>query len=525
MTKSKFQIFFLFLAVWSLAVTPALADWQAPASAPPTCVAGSPGCDAPVNTGTVTQLKSGAFGVLSGFSVAGLTTLLGGLKVSDGAAATGTVLTNVGGGLAAWLPSTGGSGGGFWTAAGLSSPNAITNTNSGTVVLGTTNNPLPPLDPANKLEVLGRLYVSGLTTLTTLKLPGGAAGKVLTSDATGLGTWQSPSGGGVSKIIAGTNVTISPTSGVGDVTINATGGGGGGTVGGTGTANYLPKWATNSTLGNSLLYQNGSLIGVNTTNPTATFEVAGTGGFNALGVAGNTNIGGNANVSGNIHVAEGQVIDVRDPAHGITYNSGLDGLELRGYSGFSFRTQVGNERLKIDSGGNVGLNESSPQTRLQLTELGNVDFGTMIRLFNNSPSGDGAKIEYTKGGLKSWTAGILSGASNASFGFSEDGSYSALGTPRLTLAAGGNVIIGTATANSPAKKLDVDGDVLANNGYLFDENGNDTGLVHGNDGQVFLRSNGGDAVKVVDASNVEINGHLKLPVANSSLTVNGPNND
>jgi hypothetical protein len=37
-------------------------------------------------------------------------------------------------------------------------------------------------------------------------------------------------GGGVTKIIAGTNVTISPTTGVGNVTVNASGGGGSGTV-------------------------------------------------------------------------------------------------------------------------------------------------------------------------------------------------------------------------------------------------------------------------------------------------------
>lgn len=40
---------------------------------------------------------------------------------------------------------------------------------------------------------------------------------------------------GVTKIIAGTNVTISPVGGTGDVTINSTGGGGGGTPAGTDT--------------------------------------------------------------------------------------------------------------------------------------------------------------------------------------------------------------------------------------------------------------------------------------------------
>jgi len=44
-------------------------------------------------------------------------------------------------------------------------------------------------------------------------------------------------GGAVSKLIAGTNITLSPVNGLGNVTINATGGGGGGNAYATATNN------------------------------------------------------------------------------------------------------------------------------------------------------------------------------------------------------------------------------------------------------------------------------------------------
>src|SRR3989338_7373244 len=40
--------------------------------------------------------------------------------------------------------------------------------------------------------------------------------------------WSQVGGGGVSQITAGTNITITPTGGTGNVTINSSGGGGGG---------------------------------------------------------------------------------------------------------------------------------------------------------------------------------------------------------------------------------------------------------------------------------------------------------
>jgi len=71
----------------------------------------------------------------------------------------------------------------------------------------------------------------------------------------------SGSTGGVTKIIAGTNVTISPPSGIGDVTINSTGG-------------ATPYWSgnTDGTISNSGLTFN---VGVGTQNPTERLTISG----------------------------------------------------------------------------------------------------------------------------------------------------------------------------------------------------------------------------------------------------------
>ena len=52
-----------------------------------------------------------------------------------------------------------------------------------------------------------------------------------------------------------------------------------GSIGGTGTSNFIPLWTNGTTLGNSLLFQAGTKIGVNTTTPGATLSVKGNGTF------------------------------------------------------------------------------------------------------------------------------------------------------------------------------------------------------------------------------------------------------
>lgn len=74
------------------------------------------------------------------------------------------------------------------------------------------------------------------------------------------------------NLVAGSNITITPSGN--ELTISATPGGGG-TIGGSGTANYLPLFTEATTLGNSVLYQSGGNIGIGTTTPDAKLELSG----------------------------------------------------------------------------------------------------------------------------------------------------------------------------------------------------------------------------------------------------------
>lgn len=74
-----------------------------------------------------------------------------------------------------------------------------------------------------------------------------------------------------------------------------------GTIGGSGTANYIPKFATGTSLGNSVIYENSSNIGINNTNPLHKLHItqAADGNYPTLGtgkgaifVAGDTNLYG-----------------------------------------------------------------------------------------------------------------------------------------------------------------------------------------------------------------------------------------
>jgi len=91
----------------------------------------------------------------------------------------------------------------------------------------------------------------------------------------------------------------------------------GGTVTGSGTTNYVPKWSSSTALGNSVVYDDGTNIGIGTTSPTNKLHVVGNilatgslaiqaGGSDTIlfAVGGDTYIGGGYNTQNHGHFNE-----------------------------------------------------------------------------------------------------------------------------------------------------------------------------------------------------------------------------
>lgn len=69
------------------------------------------------------------------------------------------------------------------------------------------------------------------------------------------------------SLLAGSNITITPSGN--NLTISSTAGG----LGGTGTTNYIPRFTADNTLGNSALFQSGTNLGIGTTTPSYPLHV------------------------------------------------------------------------------------------------------------------------------------------------------------------------------------------------------------------------------------------------------------
>ncbi|NDD53567.1 hypothetical protein EBZ39_06775, partial [bacterium] len=253
---------------------------------------------------------------------------------------------------------------------------AVLAASSGNVGIGTTS-------PAQKLDVNGNAIVSGFGSFGrsvdgTYRLV--VRGQGTTSASYGLGV-QDPNGVNLFVVRDDGNVgigTASPSerlhvsgrarittidsssspmnmlwadaNGVIQKTAVPSGG-----VSGSGTTNYVAKFTGSTAVGNSVIYESSSKIGIGTTNPSTFLHVKGANGAQIdLDNAGEQYSGINISNNG----SRKAFIQHNNTANALYIGSDANDID--------FYTN-GSPRMRVSSAGNIGLGTSSPSYRLDIS--------------------------------------------------------------------------------------------------------------------------------------------------------------
>lgn len=189
----------------------------------------------------------------------------------------------------------------------------------------------------------------------------------------------------------------------------------------SGTTGYHAKFTSSTAIGNSLIYDTGTAIGIGTTTPGRLLDVSNTGAayIRASDTTNSVNVDMLAASSG-----------------------GWIGTQ----SSHAFILQTANtERMRITSGGFVGLGTSSPATQLSILSL-TPSSSTLDAIFNITNDVDSNFRIFVTGSAASDKRTAIGATTNTALAFITNN------TERMRITSDGKIGIGTTT---PAQKLTV----------------------------------------------------------------------
>lgn len=196
-----------------------------------------------------------------------------------------------------------------------------------------------------------------------------------------------------------------------------------------------------------------------------------------------------------------QRLNLWTKGNGATRNAGIQIGDSIGsaYAGISFYTanagSTGVQRMVIDNSGNVGIGATPPNAKLDLGGLAGKGISMEIGVDSKQNIANGSAL-VLRSQTSDWN-GYFDGYQGFVFNLDTDGNQPAgsnfevrdtSNTSLLTVQHNGNVGIGTA---SPITKLDVNGDIKANNLYVSEASYSQ--LVNGGDTWVRIASGQGNS--------------------------------
>ena len=211
-------------------------------------------------------------------------------------------------------------------------------------------------------------------------------------------------------------------------------------VEGTGTANYVTKWTDGDTIGNSIIYDNGTNVGIGTSSLAEKLSVNGNIILNSL-----YKIWGNSNAG-----ITSSYISLYNPVDG-----GIDLMANYTTSKITFGT-AGSERMRIDSSGNVGIGTSSPSAKMHIYDgIGSATTLLKLQTNFNSPSGNKSIVwSDSASDVARISVDYTAPMSKMRFGSIYNSGYQT--GDAMVIQGNGNVGIGTST---PGALLDVNGTI------------------------------------------------------------------